>query len=157
VLSAVGSSASYAGERRFGDAAHSPWATAIHQPVGPSIQSRPCTHNWSGCPLSHEAQEVGMSAAEIAAAPTGTWSVDPIHSSVGFEVKLRSSEYRYGCSAFRAACVGGPTIACSCASRRSTHQTTSKSSEVGDWSGDLRPNGRGARQVRPCTASAAYP
>lgn len=43
MLSAVGSSASCAGERRFGDAAHSPWATAIHQPVGPSIQSRPCT------------------------------------------------------------------------------------------------------------------
>jgi len=38
-----------------------------------------------------------MSAAEIAAAPTGTWSVDPVHSSVGFEVKLLGvSSYRAG-------------------------------------------------------------
>jgi polyisoprenoid-binding protein YceI len=36
-----------------------------------------------------------MSATEIATVPTGTWSVDPIHSSVGFEVKLLGvSSYR---------------------------------------------------------------
>jgi polyisoprenoid-binding protein YceI len=46
-------------------------------------------------PLSHEAQEVGMSTTEIAPVPTGTWSVDPVHSSVGFEVKLLGvSSYR---------------------------------------------------------------
>jgi polyisoprenoid-binding protein YceI len=38
-----------------------------------------------------------MSATEIASVPTGTWSVDPVHSSVGFEVKLLGvSSYRAG-------------------------------------------------------------
>lgn len=38
-----------------------------------------------------------MSATEIASAPTGTWSVDPVHSSVGFEVSLLGvSSYRAG-------------------------------------------------------------
>jgi polyisoprenoid-binding protein YceI len=38
-----------------------------------------------------------MSATEITSVPTGTWSVDPVHSSVGFEVKLLGvSSYRAG-------------------------------------------------------------
>jgi polyisoprenoid-binding protein YceI len=38
-----------------------------------------------------------MSTTEIAPVPTGTWSVDPVHSSVGFEVKLLGvSSYRAG-------------------------------------------------------------
>jgi polyisoprenoid-binding protein YceI len=36
-----------------------------------------------------------MSTTEITSVPTGTWSVDPVHSSVGFEVKLLGvSSYR---------------------------------------------------------------